>query len=93
VRAPDGVITTFDVPGSNRTSPTGINPAGEITGSYGDASGTHGFLRGRHGTITKFDPLGSISTAPIGINPAGVITGQWCTQSSVRHGFVRIPHP
>src|SRR6516164_8981257 len=27
------------------TSPSGINPAGAITGSYWDASGVHGFLR------------------------------------------------
>ena len=38
-------FTTFDPPGSVSTIPMGINPAGEITGYYGDANSvTHGFL-------------------------------------------------
>jgi hypothetical protein len=52
VRAKDGTITTFDVPGvgapyfGDGTIPQSINPNGEITGYYTDAHGTyHGFLR------------------------------------------------
>jgi hypothetical protein len=48
VRDKDGTITSFDVlgAGSNGTFPASINPRGEITGSYSDASNvSHGFLR------------------------------------------------
>jgi hypothetical protein len=51
VRAPDGIITKFDVPGAGTgtdqgTFPLTINPVGAITGYYIDASGvSHGFLR------------------------------------------------
>ena len=46
LRAHDGTITTFDVPGAVSTSAFSINPAGAITGTYLDASFTsHGFLR------------------------------------------------
>jgi hypothetical protein len=31
-------FTVFDVPNSNDTEPTAINPAGEVTGWYGDAN-------------------------------------------------------
>jgi hypothetical protein len=37
IRSVDGVITTFDVPGSDRTQPVGINAAGEIAGVYWSA--------------------------------------------------------
>ena len=37
-------ITTIDVPGAALTEAFGINPEGEIVGSYVNATGTHGFL-------------------------------------------------
>ena len=54
VRTPKGAITTFDAPGAG-TGPFpqgtftatvgGLNPAGSVTGNYGDASNVnHGFL-------------------------------------------------
>ena len=54
-------MTTFDVPGDlNGTQPNDINPAGAITGNYGDAGNVyHGFLRARNGTITTFDVPGA----------------------------------
>ena len=45
LRAPDGSITTIDVPGAAGTLAAGINDPGRITGFYTDANGTgHGFL-------------------------------------------------
>jgi hypothetical protein len=50
LRASDGAITTFDVPGAGKgsnqgTAPLGITPSGEIMGLYIDANGVrHGFL-------------------------------------------------
>src|SRR5205809_5858727 len=82
-------ITTFDVPGSTRTFPTSINPAGEITGLYSDSSlHGHGFVRDGRGAITSFDVPGSTGTSPISINPAGEITGVYL-DSTRQHGFVR----
>jgi hypothetical protein len=83
---------TFDSPGSTYTRPQAINPAGTITGSWGNASGTHGFLRSaRDGTLTTFDPPGTTYTQPQAINPAGAITGNYTDANGIIHGFLRIP--
>ena len=49
-------IITFDAVPNARTNPTSINPRGEITGWYPDASGTHGFVRDRDDMLT-FDAI------------------------------------
>ena len=65
VRAPDGTITTFDVPGAGTgpgqgTVPETINASGAITGWDIDANDvSHGFLRAPDGTISAtFDVPG-----------------------------------
>jgi hypothetical protein len=82
LRAKNGSFVTFDVPGSGTlvfTTPSSINPAGTITGSYIDdvaflPDGSvlcvlHGFLRAKHGTITTFDAPGAdTNPANCGIN-------------------------
>jgi hypothetical protein len=99
VRAADGNITTFDVPGAGSgsfqgTTPTSIRPGGAITGYYFDANSvTHGFLRARHGSITTFDVPGAGTSAgqgtnPLAINPAGLITGWYDDANGVSHGFL-----
>ena len=71
-------ITSFDPPGSTYTSPTSINPAGEITGAYVTSGFTrHGFVRDGRGSIISFDVPGSTGTFPASINPAGEITGAY----------------
>jgi hypothetical protein len=100
VRAPDGTITGFDVPGAGTgpgqgTVAANINPAGAITGYYVDASGVnHGFVRNRHGAITTFDAPGTGTgpgqgTTPYSNNPTGAITGWEIDANSVYHGFLR----
>jgi hypothetical protein len=84
-------FTTFDVLGSIFTSPTAINPAGQIAGVYGDAGGFHGFLRKVDGTITTFDAPGSSDTSAASINPDGQITGSYFDANRVFHGFLREP--
>jgi hypothetical protein len=91
---------TFDPPGGPARDmlPSGINPAGAVTGTYVDANlVSHGFLRARDGTFTTIDPPGSIG-AYVGnyfglvgppINPAGAITGTYLDASGVQHGFLR----
>jgi hypothetical protein len=46
VRAAQGTITAFDVPGSTVTFPVNINDSGFVTGWYQDGSGNYiGFVR------------------------------------------------
>jgi uncharacterized membrane protein len=98
LRAPNGTFASIDPPGSlgsTDTFPIVINPAGTITGNYGDTSGFHGFLRAPSGTFTPFDPPNSASssqTYPTAINPAGAITGIYEDASFVFHGFLRVPN-
>ena len=94
VRARDGTITTFDVPGASQTSALNINPAGAIAGSYSDASYvSHGFVRASDGAITTFDAPGAGTgvgegTFPYSINPPGAIVGFYLDASFVYHGFL-----
>ena len=82
VRASDGAIAHFDVPGAGTnflqgTFAMGINPAGTITGYSIDANGAyHSYMRASDGTITQFDFPGagtgpSSGTLAMGINPCG----------------------
>jgi hypothetical protein len=96
VRAADGTITKFDVPGAAyATSPTSINPSGVITGDYFDASGVaRGFVRAKGGTITTFDvaaPFFGDNTFPESINPSGAIAGWYSDERGTYHGFLREP--
>jgi hypothetical protein len=95
VRALDGTITKFDVPGSIFFGALfgGINPLGAIVGSYFDGITFHGFRRAPDGTFTTVDPPGSASTnpGPGGINPAGVIVGSYLDASKVARGFLFFP--
>jgi hypothetical protein len=99
VRAPNGDITTFDVPGAGTgsgqgTFGVGITPAGIATGAYLDGSGVfHGFVRDPKGGITTFDAPGGGTgagqgTMPNCINPAGAIVGQYLDASNAYHGFL-----
>ena len=81
IRVPDGTMTTFAAanysPCCIWSFPTGINPGGEIVGSFNDGfTINHGFLRESDGTIVTFDAPGAGTgfnegTAPLGITPRG----------------------
>jgi hypothetical protein len=100
VRAPNGAITKFDVPGAGTGSGqgtiggAGINPAGIATSIYVDASNViHGFVRDPKGGITTFDAPGAGTgafqgTMPNCINQAGAIVGQYLDASNAYHGFL-----
>jgi hypothetical protein len=91
LRAADGTITTFDVPGLAGIS--SINPSGAVTGYRGDPIGFHGFVRAADGTITSFDVPG-IQSDPrtSSINPSGAITGyNYIFNGEHAVGFVRAP--
>jgi hypothetical protein len=100
LRAPNGAFTTFDCPSSQspnfpNASPSAINPAGAITGTYFDETFgvNRGFLRTPGGTFTPFDPpTGAIYTVgPYAINPASTITGIYESADFLFHGFLRTP--
>jgi hypothetical protein len=65
LRAPDGTVTVFDVPGAGTdayqgTLNVGINQRGTIAGDVIDANNVaHGFVRAADGTLTTFDAPGA----------------------------------
>src|SRR5208282_1531276 len=101
VRAPEGLITTFDVlragTGAGQgTEPMANNRPGAIAGYYIDANNaSHGFLRGSpNGTITNFDAPGAgkgagQGTFPMTNNKKGAIAGYYIDAGDVYHGFLR----
>jgi len=105
LRARDGTITTFDVPGAGTgafqgTFSGGINPKGVIAGVYTDANNVnHGFVRAPDGTITTFDVSaagtgafqGTLASGFLGISPDGRIAGAYVDANNVNHGFLRAP--
>jgi hypothetical protein len=103
VRAPDGSITTVDVPGGGTgvqqgTLVGGINPAGATTGyTLNPGYVLQGFLRAPDGTLTMFDVPGGGTgpvqgTAAFKLNAARMITGPYIDASNVLHGYVRAPY-
>ena len=100
VREPNGVIISFDPPGSVYTIPGSINPQGLIVGGFLDANSVlHGFVRSVNGTITIFDVPGSGSTPgtaegnlATGVTPFGLSTGYWSDSNTIYHGFIRYPN-
>ena len=73
-----GTFTAIDVPGAScppffpcaSTVALGINPNGDIVGSYFAGFTNHGFLLHR-GAFTTIDVPGALSTQAFGINPQG----------------------
>lgn len=83
---------TIDFPGARDTFAYGINPKGDVVGSYDDAgSNTHGFLL-HGGTFTGIDFPGASFTVAFGISPQGDVVGYYipiggrCLIDA--HGFV-----
>jgi len=89
VRATDGTVTSFDIPGVDSpfdVYPASINSSGTIAGWYMASNYTfHGFLRDSSGTVTKLD-IGGTSTTATGINNTGDVVGSYDS-----HGYVRTP--
>ena len=83
-----GGFRSIDVPGATATRAFGINAAGEIVGSYTDATGTYGYLW-RRGKVTTIAFPGAISTEAWGINPRGDIVGRYRLAGDARtFGFL-----
>jgi hypothetical protein len=98
LRARDGTVIPFDVPGGTSTGASSINPAGTITGGYvylNDPNFVgHGYLRTSNGSFATFDAPGAGTglfqgTGATSINPDGTITGNFLDTNDVFHGFLR----
>jgi hypothetical protein len=102
VRAPDGTIIIYDVPGAG-TGPFqgpynyGINAAWTTVGAYVDSSSVgHGYVRTREGAITTFNAsdAGTASgqgTFAVAINAPGDAAGYYTDANNVNHGFLWEP--
>ncbi len=89
LRAADGTISTYSVPGAQMTFGTSINAGGTVAGSYRLADNKdHGFIRSPDGTLTTFDVPGADETTVKGINKYGVVTG-YATVATLSIGFLR----
>jgi hypothetical protein len=92
VRAADGSVTTFVVPGSSSTLASGMNANGAITGLYAPSAGAvMGYIRAADGTFTTFTAGSSFSMAPVGINDDGVVAGSYHDETWHDMGFVYVP--
>jgi hypothetical protein len=85
-------FTKIEVPGAvNGTQPLGINPQGDIVGSYIDSGfNFRGFLVSK-GRFTNIDVPAAFGTQTqaAGINPQGDIVGTYSEGSSgISHGFL-----
>jgi uncharacterized membrane protein len=93
----DGEATSVDEPGSPPITLDngGLNPRGDIVGTYCDASpcaivatGTHGFLLTPKGDFATIDVPGALATGAAGINARGDIVGLYYDASGKNHGFL-----
>jgi probable HAF family extracellular repeat protein len=83
------VFTTIDVPGATFTDAAGINNAGQIVGTFSDATGTHGFLN-TGGVFATINVPGAFVTQAFGINDAGQVVG-FFGDATGTHGFLALP--
>ena len=79
--------TSGEVYGLRYTIASGINPSGQIVGSFENGSGVHGFLYSG-GTYTNIDdPSATMGTVASGINDSGQIVGTFYNATGA-HGFL-----
>lgn len=90
VRASNGKITSFTVPGAGFTVLGDINNNSQMTGQFGPAnfSARHGFYTSGANVI-PFDVPGMAYTLSRGINDEGQIVGDSIDANHVRRGFLR----
>lgn len=86
------VYTTIEYPGATFTQAFGVNAAGDVVGTYRDASGRqHGFLLSA-GVYTSIDYPGAVLTDARGIGPGGEIVGAYRLAGEpgvAFHGYLR----
>jgi PEP-CTERM motif len=89
-----GTYTAIDVPGSTRTTVTGVNASGVVAGYYVKGSTDYGFVDDG-GSYATIDVSGSTNTYVEGVNNSGQLTGYYSTYSSstgvADYGFIATP--
>lgn len=93
VRARDGRVTTFDIPGVGGF--VVLSSRGTVAGSLVEPDPSNlvrGFLRHRTGTVTPFDVPGSVGTQVAAINAFDAVTGRYFTTPGTL-GYIRIIRP
>ena len=84
----DGLLSTYDVPGSLTFGFYGLNNAGQAVGFYQDANEvSHGVIV-QDGELTQFDFPGAAETEIFGISESGLLIGDIFDADGVIHGFV-----
>ena len=85
----DGVFTTYDFPGSQKTHFYALGNNGHAAGHYQDSDGLyHGIILGEDGELRQYDFPGAVQTEIYGISDAtGALTGNFIDASGIRRGF------
>ena len=84
----DGVFTTYDFPGSQRTHFYALGNNGQAAGHYEDSDGLYHGVVLENGELRQYDFPGSVQTELYGISDAtGALTGNFIDDSGVRRGF------
>lgn len=79
--------TTLNVPGAYITQAYGINNSGQVSGTYYDTNGQHGFIKSGS-TFNTFDAPGANVTYAYGINNSGQVVGYY-SDSNGYHGYLK----
>ena len=84
----DGVFTTYDFPGSQKTHFYALGNNGNAAGHYEDSDGLfHGVVL-ENGELRQYDFPGAVQTEIYGISDAtGALTGNFIGADGVRRGF------
>ena len=84
----DGVFTTYDFPGSQKTHFYALGNNGNAAGHYQDSNGLHHGVVLENGELRQYDFPGAVQTEIFGISEAtGALTGNFIDASGVRRGF------
>ena len=84
----DGVFTTYDFPGSQKTHFYALGNNGIAAGYYEDSDGLHHGVVLENGELRQYDFPGAVQTEIYNISDAtGVLTGNFIDAAEVRRGF------
>lgn len=84
----DGVFTTYEFPGSQKTHFYALSNNGNAAGHYEDGEGLYHGVVLEDGVLRQYDFTGAVETEIYGISDAtGALTGNFIDESGVRRGF------
>ena len=84
----DGVFTTYDFPGSQKTHFYALGNNGQAAGHYKDSNGLYHGVIMEDGELTQYDFPGAVQTFIFGISDeTGALSGNIVNEAGVTHGF------